>query len=139
MTKTAKAIHKKRKALGLGGWSGYGVNHNPTPSELVMMGLFPFAKHNYVVATGKSSKLGNTQIYWIDLAWPEIKLAVEIDGCYHEWKEQQEHDAKKDSFLKAKGWTVLRFSVEQVMHDTTKIRVDIESEIYRLKAILPTV
>lgn len=56
--------------------------------------------------------------YHIDEANPDLKLAIEIDGCY--WhscpecgydgpQETLATDNRKESFLEKRGWTVLRF------------------------------
>ena len=50
--------------------------------------------------------------YKIDIAYPDIKLAVECDG--HEYhkddKAQIERDQRRDKYLARKGWKTLRFS-----------------------------
>jgi very-short-patch-repair endonuclease len=49
----------------------------------------------------------------VDFAFPEVKLAVECDGWrYHHTRK--EHDARRDAFLKSQGWTVVRFSGEEI-------------------------
>lgn len=48
------------------------------------------------------------EIFSIDFAWPEEKIAVELDGFeYH--KDRKDRDAYKDSRLKNSGWKVERF------------------------------
>lgn len=45
----------------------------------------------------------------IDLAIPEDRHAIELDGIYwHSLPEMVAKDARKDAYLKAKGWTVTR-------------------------------
>lgn len=47
--------------------------------------------------------------YSIDFAWPEKKIALEIDGEQHQRFEQQiTSDRRKDSLLKEAGWKVCR-------------------------------
>lgn len=51
------------------------------------------------------------EIFFIDLAFPEKKLAIEVDGFrFHVSKENKQRDAYKDKRLKASGWAVERFS-----------------------------
>ena len=46
--------------------------------------------------------------YWIDIAHPRKKLAIEIDGkCWHTDKAR---DAKRTSVLEKQGWEVHRFN-----------------------------
>lgn len=54
----------------------------------------------------------------IDLALPEHKIAIEVDGSYwHSLPEAIARDARKDAALKAAGWTVLRFSETAINTD----------------------
>jgi very-short-patch-repair endonuclease len=47
--------------------------------------------------------------YFIDIAFPSIKLALELDGrAYHSTPEQLEHDEKKKKYLIKTGWEVMR-------------------------------
>lgn len=49
--------------------------------------------------------------YWIDIALPEYRLAIECDGKqWHSSPEQKRHDARKNYYLKKKGWKVCRLS-----------------------------
>lgn len=51
--------------------------------------------------------------YFIDFAFLNIKLAIEIDGYVHEKRnKQKEHDIIKDNFLNKNGWKILRISYE---------------------------
>ena len=140
----ANPLERKRRSLlakkclkefSKKGWigCGFGGKHGPTRAEAIILNLFPESKNNFVVPTGESAKLGNTQLYRIDVAWPNIKLAVESDGGYHKKLEQQQNDRKKDAFLRDHGWTVLRFWNKEVILDTTRIREVIESTISKLK------
>jgi very-short-patch-repair endonuclease len=48
--------------------------------------------------------------YRIDLAFPEKKLAIEIDGFeFHTGVKQKENDAKRQANLEALGWHFERF------------------------------
>lgn len=60
---------------------------------------------------------GYTRCYRIDLANPDMKIAVELDGASHRMPAQQARDAKKDAFLREQGWIVFRFWNSAVMKD----------------------
>lgn len=60
---------------------------------------------------------GYTRCYRVDLANPDRKIAVELDGASHRTAEQKARDAKKDAFLREQGWTVFRFWNSAVMRD----------------------
>jgi hypothetical protein len=51
----------------------------------------------------------------LDAAWPEVKLAVELDGAaFHGSPEARERDLRRDAALAALGWVVLRFSYRRL-------------------------
>jgi very-short-patch-repair endonuclease len=56
--------------------------------------------------------------YSIDFAWPNKKLAIEIDGSQHEQKNNKQRDIKKDKLLKENGWKVLRIKWLDIFNNT---------------------
>lgn len=132
-------LQRKRKELGINPYAGYGIGFNPTPSEAVIRAFFPDAKYNYPFPTGMSSKLGHPGVYVIDFAWPDIKLAVEADGNYHQTMVQRQKDSARDNFFTGLGWTVLRFSNKTILNETTAVKGAIQSTISRLKDTQATV
>ncbi len=56
--------------------------------------------------------------YIVDFLFRKSLLIVEIDGGYHMTEKQQEEDAVRQKWLENKGYTVLRFTNEQVLYDT---------------------
>ncbi|WP_369123507.1 endonuclease domain-containing protein [Butyrivibrio sp.] len=79
--------------------------------------------------------------YKIDIALPQYCLAIEIDGNSHCALSRQEQDRKKEKFLSLHGWTVLRFSNQEVISDPERCQQTIMSTILKLKMsiiILPT-
>ncbi len=56
--------------------------------------------------------------FWIDIAFPSVKLAIECDGDYwHGNKRQQAKDRQKDGYLRRRGWHVLRITETQIKTD----------------------
>jgi very-short-patch-repair endonuclease len=65
--------------------------------------------------------------YSIDIALPTYHLAIECDGkAYHSTPKQKAHDKRKDKYLRANGWTVLRFTGSRIHRDMKGIlkRID---------------
>lgn len=122
----------RNKKIGKGSYFGYGIGHDSTPAEIIVGNQFPEAVKNLCVPTGESSKLGNPHVYYLDFAWPHIKLDVEIDGAYHNRPEQIVKDGARDSFLKSKGWVILRFKNKIVLKDSSKVIAMIKSKISEL-------
>ena len=81
-----------------------GRAESPPESRLrvfVMRAGLPAPEANYsVVADG-------VFLARVDLAWPEVRVAVEYDGEYHDDPDQVAADRARLNRLKAAGWTVL--------------------------------
>ena len=75
-----------------------------------------------------------TLIAEIDIAFPDRKLAVEIDGPHHWLPEQARKDRIRDRRLQALGWTVIRFSVYEVDRDGAAVAREIASVLMRQAA-----
>ena len=58
--------------------------------------------------------------YKVDLAIPEKKIAIEVDGSSHKTKKWKFLDKRKTEVLNSLGWKVLRFWNEEVDKDPTK-------------------
>ena len=54
------------------------------------------------------------------------KLIIEVDGKYHQLPEQQASDEERQEWLEAKGFTVLRFTNEEVICNTDNVIETIE-------------
>lgn len=51
------------------------------------------------------------RVFYIDIAFPGLKLAVELDGwSYHRTRQDLEYDANRHNWLQYDGWRVLRFT-----------------------------
>ena len=59
--------------------------------------------------------------YRIDLAVPEKKVAIELDGHeFHKSREQRTYDAKRQRYLQRQGWQVIRFTGTEIYEDVFK-------------------
>ena len=73
--------------------------------------------HNYPIR----SKFG----YILDFAIPDLKIDIECDG--EPWHpEGNDHDRKRNWYLRNQGWTIIRFKGKE-------IKKDIQSCIARIK------
>lgn len=54
--------------------------------------------------------------YYADFACDRLKLILEIDGAVHRLPDVIERDRQRQAALEALGWTVIRFTNEQVLH-----------------------
>ena len=61
-------------------------------------------------------EIGTHQWKW-DVAWPQEKILVEIDGGVHGLKDKRQRDMMKRNELTLAGYTVLFFTTERVQND----------------------
>jgi len=55
--------------------------------------------------------------YIVDFYCPKAKLVIELDGGQHFTEEGLKKDAVRDIWINSQGFTVLRFSDEEVLSD----------------------
>ena len=67
--------------------------------------------------------------YIADFMCMELMLIIEVDGITHHWEETISKDRKKQSDLEAAGFTVLRFTDEEVLKDINAVHGFLESWI----------
>ncbi|WP_051515513.1 DUF559 domain-containing protein [Candidatus Blastococcus massiliensis] len=81
-------------------------------------------QHRVVLPDGRAADL--------DAAWPEARVAVELDGAaFHGSREARERDLRRDNALATLGWVVLRFSYERLINDPLGCRREIETVVRR--------
>lgn len=68
-------------------------------------------------------------IYQIDFAFPEYKLAVEIDGHTHTTEKVKKIDNRRDKYLESKGWRTLRITTKEVRNDVYECINIIQNEL----------
>ena len=56
-----------------------------------------------------------------DFVCLEKMLVIEVDGAYHFTDKQIEYDAYRTEELEQFGFRILRFTNEEVIHETTKV------------------
>jgi hypothetical protein len=82
-------------------------------------------------------RLGNGRTVRLDAAWPELHVAVELDGAaFHGSREARERDLRRDTALATLGWVVLRFSYARLMADPEGCRREIEAVLLQRMARL---
>jgi hypothetical protein len=59
--------------------------------------------------------------YRLDLAYPEVRLGVEYDGDHHRGRDQFRHDVARLNRLRLLGWTVLRFTANDVLRNPQRM------------------
>lgn len=64
--------------------------------------------------------INGNEIYRLDFAWPEFRVAVEYDG-YAAHEMRAERDATRDTDLRRRGWTVIHATAEDLCDPTRLI------------------
>jgi very-short-patch-repair endonuclease len=69
--------------------------------------------------------------YFLDLAYPGIRLAIEYDGEEHRTQRRALRDLARQDPLTAAAWTVLRFTAAQVMFRPWEVAAQVRAELIR--------
>ena len=65
--------------------------------------------------------------FFADFACVTRKLIVELDGGYHDY--QYADDLSRQKFLEDQGWSVMRFSNEDVLEDVEAVAISIAQQL----------
>jgi very-short-patch-repair endonuclease len=97
-------------------------------ARLVLAGLpRPHTQFTVVDRTGRF-------VARVDLAWPDVKVAVEYDGLWHVGSKQQiHHDRQRLNALVGAGWTVLHVTSARLRDDLEGVVSEIRSAIRRAR------
>lgn len=72
-----------------------------------------------VIPTGRRAPYPHA--YKVDLASPELLIAIEVDGESHKSPKARVSDERQDELLTSMGWTVLRFWNREVLEETEAV------------------
>lgn len=101
--------------------------HGLTPARVFRRLGLPVPKAE--VVTGPDGR------YRIDFAFPEIRLAIEVDGwAAHSTPEQKRRDQRRLHDLIRSGWTVLRYDWWEVNGEPERVGQEIADAYNRLAA-----
>jgi len=75
--------------------------------------------------------------YIADFAWLSARLVVEVDGDSHETDPGRRRDARRDTFLRSNGFTVLRFENEQVLRGAYPVFAAVRAHAARFLKGMP--
>ena len=68
--------------------------------------------------------------YFIDFAFVDLKIAIEIDGSQHLLPERKKKDELKDALLHSQGWRVIRIAESVVKTDWDIIQQVLDEHIH---------
>lgn len=67
--------------------------------------------------------------YIVDFFFRQSMLIVELDGGYHNDPEQIDRDKQRQEWLEDQGYTILRFTNEQILFDTDNSIIEIKKHL----------
>ncbi|MDQ6946955.1 MAG: DUF559 domain-containing protein [Actinomycetota bacterium] len=83
-------------------------------------------------------RVGDDGQYRFDVAWSEIRFAVEADGyAWHFSPAHMQRDNTRRNELQRSGWTILVFSWRQILNERTRVVNEIVSTLRELSASRP--
>lgn len=102
-------------------------NYKPSAAELSIaeklgiLGLSPVLQHR----VDKAVRHGKSMYWWIDIAIPEQRIAVEIDGEPWHGRLSGNRDAARDADLEQSGWSVLRFPADVAKANPARVAEEV--------------
>lgn len=69
--------------------------------------------------------------YVVDFYCHEAKLAIEVDGEYHEETNQKEYDTERTKLIEASGVKIIRFTNQEVLTNLETVLETIKANLRR--------
>lgn len=104
---------------------------NPTPEEAMLWEEVRNSKLGHKIR--RQHAIG---FFIADFVCLDRRLVIEVDGEYH--LNNKEYDDARTSFLNQEGFTVIRFSNQQVKNDLQKVLSEIKSTLDNAPSITET-
>ncbi len=139
-------IRTLREALGRPGRNGTGVVGEILDGNVIALGKEESQLEERFGALRRRFGLPELELQYevwhdgrlvarVDAALPVIKLAIEVDGYeHHSSPAAFQRDRTRQNRLTALGWTVLRFTWHDIVHDPRSVVRTIDTAIARLSA-----
>lgn len=70
--------------------------------------------------------------YIADFMSKELLLIIEVDGIIHTYEEVIQKDKKRQEDLERAGFTVIRFTNDEVLHHINAVYAEIESKVVEI-------
>lgn len=106
---------------------------NPTETENILWNALSEQKLGY-----KIRRQHIVSQYILDFAYLDCRLAIELDGEYHNTEDQQYDDAVRTKNLETLGWHVLRFTNDEIYNNIEEVLSNIKAAIQTATATSPS-
>ncbi len=101
------------------------LRHVPTQGETKLWSRLR-SHHFKDVHFRRQHPIGN---YIVDICAPRQKLVIELDGSQH--LDRERRDEARSSYLRSRGYRVLRFWNDDVLNNIEGVIAEIEKELIR--------
>lgn len=122
--KTKQKVKERIENGTFSGWKSR-KNRNPSYPENYFIDLL-----NNENITGWTRELPMDK-YFIDFAFIDKKVALEIDGKQHSYEDRKKKDIEKDMYLKENGWNVFRIKWYNPVNDKNKEKLYSQIDIFK--------
>ena len=141
-----RQVEALRRALGRQGRNGTGIIQQVIDERVLTMGTEESLLERRLMDLVRRYDLpspifqyelwhGGRFVARIDASYPKRRLAIEVDGFeHHSSPDAFQRDRTRQNRLVAMGWTVLRFTWDDVVHRPTMVAKQIAEAINRLPA-----
>ena len=102
------------------------LRNNSTKAEIVLWSTLLRAKTFHGYSFLRQRSIGN---YIADFMCKKLMLVIEVDGYSHLLDDVIQKDIKKEEYLKNVGFTVIRFTDDEVLNDINNVQRTLESFI----------
>lgn len=133
----AAAARRGRSFIGRGGNGKLTVPQKMLAKELELPTEYAIglAEARMAVSDDGSPRFESVPTHYkVDLAAPEVKLAIEVDGRSHLARRWRFLDRRKTEILESLGWTVVRYTNEEILDDLPRATREVRQTIRRLEA-----
>jgi very-short-patch-repair endonuclease len=70
----------------------------------------------------------------VDLAWPDLKIAIEYDGLWHDDPEQFHRDRRRLNRILGDDWIVLHVTAKRLREDFDGFLVELREAVHSRRA-----
>ncbi len=88
------------------------LRRDSTPPERMIWALIKSKQIGY-----KFRRQESIGPFIVDFLCKELDLVVEIDGSHHSIPEAYERDVEREEYIRKQGYTVVRYSAQEVLNN----------------------